>query len=96
MKPWKTIARCLLLDACPWLTVWANEAVLLESEEQAPRQERVAELVTRLAPVNWKRLSVGNGSRRPRWYNLVEAVVSITRVQVNDLRRQKPHLVIET
>jgi SRSO17 transposase len=51
------------------LTVRANEAVWRWSTEEAPRQHRVAELGAGLAPTAWTRLSAGDGSKGPRWYD---------------------------
>lgn len=51
------------------LTVRTNEAVWMWSDEQAPRQERVAELIAQRAPADWTRLSAGTGSKGPRWYD---------------------------
>jgi SRSO17 transposase len=50
------------------LTVRANEAIWWWSTEEAPRQERVAALIAACAPGDWTRLSAGQGSKGPRWY----------------------------
>lgn len=51
------------------LTVRANEAIWMWSDEQAPGQVRVADLITQRASADWTRLSAGNGSKGPRWYD---------------------------
>jgi SRSO17 transposase len=51
------------------LTVRANETIWMWSAEQAPEQVRVADLVAQRAPAEWTRLSAGNGSKGPRWYD---------------------------
>jgi SRSO17 transposase len=51
------------------LTVRANEAIWWWSDEQAPEQVRVADLIAQRAPTDWTRLSAGNGSKGPRWYD---------------------------
>jgi SRSO17 transposase len=51
------------------LAVRANEAIWRWSDEEAPRQERVAAVVSHLASADWIRLSAGAGSKGPRWYD---------------------------
>jgi SRSO17 transposase len=51
------------------LTVRANEAIWMWSDEQAPGQVRVVDLVAQRAPTDWTRLSAGQGSKGPRWYD---------------------------
>ena len=51
------------------LTVRANEAIWMWSVEQAPGQVRVVDLVAERAPTEWTRLSAGQGSKGPRWYD---------------------------
>jgi SRSO17 transposase len=51
------------------LTVRANEAIWWWSAEQAPGQVRVADLVAQRTPAEWTRLSAGQGSKGPRWYD---------------------------
>jgi SRSO17 transposase len=51
------------------LAVRANEHLWLWSATEAPRQATIGEVTHQLADDAWTRLSCGNGTKGPRWYD---------------------------